>query len=55
MRVLVSGGAGFNWWEAYRQLVERYYQGAGGVRPYSYFVWADLACTVLVGTSLAPG
>ncbi|GAA1900966.1 glycosyltransferase family 39 protein [Streptomyces durmitorensis] len=40
--------AGFNWWEAYHLLVERYYQGAGGIRPYGYFVWANLACTVLV-------
>ncbi|MFF9815128.1 hypothetical protein [Streptomyces sp. NPDC014006] len=40
--------AGFHWWEAYRLLVERYYQGAGGVRPYGYWVWANLACTVLV-------
>ncbi|MFD8079874.1 hypothetical protein ACFV3E_45675 [Streptomyces sp. NPDC059718] len=40
--------AGFNWWEAYRLLVERYYQGAGGVRPYSYWVWANLACTAIV-------
>lgn len=39
--------AGFNWWEAYHQLVERYYQGAGGVRPYSYWVWANFACTTL--------
>ncbi|MDG4862681.1 hypothetical protein P8605_31550, partial [Streptomyces sp. T-3] len=39
---------GFNWWEAYRILVERYYQGAGGIRPYWYWVWANLACTVLV-------
>ncbi|MDX2521200.1 hypothetical protein [Streptomyces stelliscabiei] len=39
---------GFNWWEAYRLLVERYYQGAGGFRPYGYWVWANLACTVLV-------
>ncbi len=23
-------------------------QGAGGVRPYGYWVWANLACTVLV-------
>ncbi|WP_415951692.1 hypothetical protein [Streptomyces sp. KLOTTS4A1] len=38
---------GFNWWEAYHLLVERYYQGAGGVRPYAYFIWANLACTVL--------
>ncbi|MFI7503624.1 hypothetical protein ACIBVL_35155 [Streptomyces sp. NPDC049687] len=40
--------AGFKWWEAYRLLVERYYQGAGGIRPYGYWVWADLACTVLI-------
>ncbi|GGV58664.1 membrane protein [Streptomyces longisporoflavus] len=40
--------AGFNWWEAYHLLVERYHQGAGGIRPYGYFVWANLACTVLV-------
>jgi hypothetical protein len=39
---------GFDWWEAYRLLVERYYQGAGGVRPYGYWVWANLACTALV-------
>jgi len=40
--------AGFNWWEAYHLLVERYYQGAGGIRPYGYWVWANLACTVLI-------
>ncbi len=39
---------GFNWWEAYHLLVERYYQGACGFRPYGYWVWANLACTVLV-------
>jgi hypothetical protein len=44
--------AGFDWWEAYRLLVTRYYQGVGGIRPYGYWVWANLACTVLV-TGLA--
>ncbi|MEU3143144.1 MULTISPECIES: hypothetical protein [unclassified Streptomyces] len=39
---------GFDWWEAYRLLVTRYHQGSGGVRPYAYWVWANLACTVLV-------
>ncbi|NUR01885.1 MAG: hypothetical protein HOY79_36760 [Streptomyces sp.] len=39
---------GFNWWEAYQLLVTRYYQGVGGVRPYSYWVWANLACTVFI-------
>ncbi|MFJ4206431.1 hypothetical protein ACIP2Y_43365 [Streptomyces sviceus] len=39
---------GFNWWEAYHLLVTRYYQGAAGIRPYGYWVWANLACTALV-------
>ncbi|WP_443073581.1 hypothetical protein [Streptomyces sp. NBC_01429] len=48
--------AGFDWWEAYHLLVTRYYQGAGGVRPYSYWVWANLACTVLItGPATAAG
>ncbi len=45
---LVFTVLGFDWWEAYRLLTERYYQGAGGVRPYGYWVWANLACTVIV-------
>ncbi|WP_078851858.1 hypothetical protein [Streptomyces sp. NRRL B-3229] len=44
--------SGFDWWEAYRLLVTRYHQGVGGVRPYGYWVWANLACTVLI-TGLA--
>ncbi|MFG1809609.1 hypothetical protein [Streptomyces sp. NPDC049040] len=36
--------SGFSWWQAYPLLVERYYEGVGGVRPYGYWVWADLAC-----------
>ncbi|MFE9439839.1 hypothetical protein ACFYO2_12635 [Streptomyces sp. NPDC006602] len=40
--------AGFDWWEGYRLLVRRYYQGSGGIRPYDYWVWANLACTVLI-------
>ncbi|MFJ2769402.1 hypothetical protein [Streptomyces sp. NPDC087300] len=48
--------AGFDWWEAYHLLVERYFQGAGGIRPYGYWVWANLACTVLVvGLATAAG
>lgn len=45
---LVFSLLGFNWWEAYRLLVTRYYEGAGGIRPYGYWVWANLACTVLI-------
>ncbi|MDV9177826.1 hypothetical protein R6V09_47855 [Streptomyces sp. W16] len=39
---------GFNWWEAYRLLITRYYEGVGGTRPYGYWVWANLACTALI-------
>nr|WP_203601035.1 hypothetical protein [Streptomyces sp. SID9727] len=52
----VFTAAGFNWWEAYHVLVERYHQGAGGVRPYGYWVWANLACTVIaVGPAAVAG
>ncbi|MEV8593191.1 hypothetical protein [Streptomyces sp. NPDC052012] len=44
----VFAALGFDWWEAYRLLVTRYHQGAGGVRPYAYWVWANFACTVLI-------
>ncbi|WP_019062716.1 hypothetical protein [Streptomyces prunicolor] len=39
---------GFDWWEAYHLLITRYYEGVGGTRPYSYWVWANLACTALI-------
>ncbi|MFE9333783.1 hypothetical protein [Streptomyces sp. NPDC006925] len=38
--------AGFNWWEGYRLLTERYYEGAARIRPFSYWVWGNLACAV---------
>ncbi|WP_405796751.1 hypothetical protein [Streptomyces sp. NBC_01506] len=48
--------AGFNWWEGYQELVVRYYQGAGGVRPYEYWIWANLAATTLaVGLATVAG
>ncbi|MEW2513387.1 hypothetical protein [Streptomyces sp. NPDC046870] len=48
--------AGFDWWEGYRLLVTRYYQGVGGIRPYGYWVWANLACTALItGLATAAG
>ncbi|MEU6088503.1 hypothetical protein ABZ865_17060 [Streptomyces sp. NPDC047085] len=48
--------AGFNWWTAYHLLVTRYYQGVGGTRPYGYWIWANLACTVLItGVATAAG
>ncbi|MGW0842733.1 hypothetical protein ACWD26_21735 [Streptomyces sp. NPDC002787] len=48
--------AGLDWWDAYHLLAERCYQGAGGFRPYGYWVWANLACAVLVvGPATAAG
>ncbi len=38
---------GFWWFEGYQLVRIRYYQGIASTRPYSYFVWANLACVVL--------
>ena len=47
--------AGFWWPTGYRQVVVRYYQGWGAQRPYSYWVWADLAALVAcAGPMLVP-
>lgn len=42
---------GFRWWDGLQQTLVRYGQGAGGYRPYSYFVVADL---VLLGVVVGP-
>ncbi|HVW43893.1 MAG TPA: hypothetical protein VHC18_21345 [Amycolatopsis sp.] len=39
--------AGFSWLEGYHLVVERYYQGIAALRPYSYWVWADLAAVAV--------
>ncbi|MFE3459232.1 hypothetical protein ACFXKD_16950 [Nocardiopsis aegyptia] len=39
--------AGFWWWEGYHLVVERYYQGVAAIRPYGYWVWANLAAAVI--------
>jgi hypothetical protein len=39
--------AGFWWVDGYHLVVRRYYQGIASVRPYAYWVWADLAAVVL--------
>src|SRR6185312_16770626 len=39
--------AGFWWFTGYRLVRPRYYAGYGGLRPYGYWVWADLACLVV--------
>lgn len=42
--------AGFSWWEGFGVLRERYYDGIAMDRPYSYWVWANIAAwTATVG------
>ncbi|MDG4772867.1 hypothetical protein [Solwaraspora sp. WMMD792] len=45
--VVAFTAAGFWWWEGYQLVVERYYQGWAAERPYSYWVWANLAAMLL--------
>jgi hypothetical protein len=46
---------GFSWLDGYHLVVERYYQGIAAVRPYPYWVWANLACLLAAtGPVLAP-
>jgi methylthioxylose transferase len=48
--------AGFWWLEGYHLVVERYSTGIASVRPYWYWIWANLACLVLVvGPATAAG
>jgi len=56
--VLGFATAGFAWWDAYPVLVDRYWDGVASERPYSYWVWANLAALLLsagplLGASLA--
>lgn len=45
--VLLFSAAGFSWFRGLALLHTRYYQGIASVRPYSYFVWANLAALAL--------
>jgi hypothetical protein len=40
--------AGFWWYEGYELVKIRYYQGIADIRPYWYWVWANLAALLLV-------
>ncbi|MBC7633772.1 hypothetical protein [Aeromicrobium sp.] len=51
--VAMFTAGGFSWWEAYPVLRERYYAGIASARPYSYWVWADIAAwTFTVGLAV---
>jgi hypothetical protein len=39
--------AGFWWLDGYHLVVRRYYEGIASARPYSYWMWADLAALAI--------
>jgi hypothetical protein len=45
--VVAFSAAGFWWFDGLSELHVRYYQGIAARRPYSYFVWANLAAFAL--------
>ncbi|MFI1918638.1 hypothetical protein [Nocardia sp. NPDC020380] len=45
--------SGFWWLDGYHLVVQRYYQGIASERPYSYWVWGNLAATICA-LGLAP-
>jgi hypothetical protein len=48
--------AGFWWVEGYQLLVERYYQGIAASRPYTFWLWANVAALFLAtGPAVAAG
>ncbi len=47
--------AGFWWFDGYQLVLIRYNQGWAAERPYTYWVWANLACATLsAGLAAAP-
>jgi hypothetical protein len=57
LAVVAAFAAGGFWWlDGYHLVVERYYQGIASLRPYGYWVWANLACLALAaGPALIAG
>jgi methylthioxylose transferase len=54
--VAVFTAAGFSWLDGYHLVVARYYQGIAKDRPYSYWVWANVAALALAtGIATAAG
>ncbi|WP_285688561.1 hypothetical protein [Actinoplanes sp. NBRC 103695] len=45
--------AGFDWLAGYHLVVERYYQGVASHRPYTYWIWANLAIVLAVAAGPA--
>lgn len=53
---LSFAAAGFWWFEGQSALVIRYYEGIGAQRPYSYWIWANIAVLcIAVGPAVLAG
>ncbi|MGC5256429.1 hypothetical protein ACPXCG_08740 [Gordonia sp. DT218] len=47
---------GFWWFDGYRMVVDRYYQGIASIRPFAYWGWANIAATLFaVGPAVPAG
>ncbi|GAB2602531.1 hypothetical protein Aab01nite_62420 [Paractinoplanes abujensis] len=51
--VVVFTAYGFWWLDGYHLVVRRYYQGIAAVRPYAYWVWANLAVLAVAAGPVA--
>lgn len=50
--VIFFTAAGFVWWQGLARVNLRYYEGIASSRPYSYFVWGNLAALVVCASPL---
>ena len=50
--VVFFTAAGFAWWQGLSQVRLRYEEGIASSRPYSYFVWANLAAAIVCASPL---
>jgi hypothetical protein len=52
----IFAAAGFWWFDGQSAVVIRYYEGIGALRPYSYWIWANLAIlAIAVGPAVVAG
>jgi methylthioxylose transferase len=51
--VATMSALGFNWWDGYHLVKQRYYQGLASARPYAYWIWGNLAALILCAGPLA--
>ncbi len=54
--LVITAVSGFAWWDGAAATKERYYAGVGGIRPYDFFLLADLAAfAIMIGPAAVAG